>query len=280
MPQKNIILISLKESLTKIWQNKFLFVSLFISQILFFIIFTVITYHYQTKIIESSKSIFDYLNKQNLDEASASSNILQQKNIWGDEPLMISRNFKEMVKNFRLYLMYLFISIVAFGTINWMITLRLIFKKKVSSLKKIFFKLFFILSFYLGLSFIFFYSIFNISLTETAIESASLFTKYIPFLIFSIILVYFMFVSLSLLHNTGLNNIVQKTLSIGIKKWHYILAACLINLSLFIISIISLLYFIEKNLFFLSTSILVLISSFVFGRIFIFNVIQKISFEK
>ena len=274
---KNIILNSLKQSFALIWKNKSLFVLLFIMQITFFFIFSLISYKYVPKMIESQKSIFDYLAKQKLDEISVAQNIMQQKSILGDDPLMISRNFNEIIKNFRLYLVYIFLLLIAFMSISWAITNKLVYNINLKKLSKYLFKILIILLFYLGLIFTFFYSLLNISFTRIAVGASQIFTKYIPFLIFSIILVYFMFVSLSLLHKTDLKNIMQKTLFLGIKKAHYVASVYLINLFLFALSIFLLYNFIEKSILVLLPSLLLMIFSFVFGRIFVVNVIERLS---
>lgn len=275
MPQKNIILNSLKQSFAFIWKSKSLFILLFILQIIFFGIFFVVSQTYLSRILEHAKAISDYISKQQLDDVSVASNILQQKNIFGGDPLIISRNFNEIVKNFRIYLICIFILLIIFISIAWTMTIWLIHKNKLKQLIKYFLKNFIVLLFYLGLIFSFFYSLFNISLTEVAAEGIRLLTKYVPFFIFSIILSYFMFVSLSL-HNTELKSIMRKTLSIGIKKIHYILAIYFINTFLLAISMFLLYYFIEKNLFIASLSMALMLFSFVFGRIFMVNVVGKL----
>ena len=103
-----------------------------------------------------------------------------------------------------------------------------------------------------------------------------MFTKYVPFLIFSIVLAYFMFISLALIIKTELKNIVQATLKIGIKKIHYILSVYFVNIFLFGASIILLYYLLEKNLFVLLLSLILMIFSFVFGRILMISVVEKI----
>lgn len=85
-----------------------------------------------------------------------------------------------------------------------------------------------------------------------------------------------MFISLSLTNKTGLKDIVQKTLAIGIKKIHYILAVYLINIVLIGLSIALLIYFVEKNLFILLLSLMLLIFSFVFGRVFMVKVVERL----
>lgn len=272
-----IILTSLKKSFSLIWKNKLISILLLLLQIIFFISLFLINYIYITKMIESQKAIYDYISNLKIDEVSIAEDIMQQKNILGDDPSLISRNFDEIVKNFKIYLIWSFIILIIFTSISWTITNRLIYGEKFSYLTKIFFKIFIVLLFYLGLIFIFFISLFDISFVEIATEGAKIFTKFIPFLIFSIVLAYFMFISISLLHKIGLRDIVQKTLRIGIKKMHYILTVYFVNVFLFVVSLSLLFYFIEKNLFVSSLlSILLMIFSFVFGRIFLVKIVEKL----
>lgn len=276
MPYKYIILSSLRESFRQIWKNKLLVFLLVILQIFFFVIFSVVSVYYQTKIVGHTNSIFEYLSKQKLDEASVTENILQQQNVLEDDPLSISRNFHEIVKNFRYYLVYTFVLLIFFLSLSWSITNKIIHKNNHRRLLKYFSKILIILLFYLGLIFSFFFYLLNISFMDIGVDAAKLFTRYIPFLIFSIVLTYFMFVSIPLLGNTELKNIVQRTLSVGIKKAHYILSVYFINIFLFIAAILLLFYFMEKNLLFLLLSLLLMIFSFVFGRIFLANVVVKL----
>ena len=283
MLHKNILVNSLKESFKSIWKNKLLFTFLFILQVIFFVTISFLTLEYTTKILGGAIAISDYLSQQKLDDVSVADNILQKKSILGDDPLSISRNFSDMVKNFRIYLIYLFILLVAFLSLVWSLTCNFIYEKKNSSfhaMTKNFFKGAVVLMFYLGIIFLFLLLVFNVSLTGIAIEGINLFTKYTPLLIFSIILVYFMFISLSLVHKVELKNIVRETLRIGIKKIHYILLVYFINVLLISMPIISLIYFFEKNSFGNSPAILasfiIFIFSFIFGRIFMVKVVEKL----
>jgi len=273
---KNIILNSLKESFSLIWKNKSLFFLLIILQIIFLAAFFYVNLAYQVKILENVKSISDYLSQQKLDDVSVAASIQQQKNILGEDPLLISRNFNDIRKNFRLYLIYIFLLFTFFISISWAITGKLVYKINFVATAKNFLKNFIASLAYLGLIFLFFFSLLNIPLSGVAAESSKLLTKYIPFLIFSIVLVYFMFISISLMHNTRLKNIVQKTLMIGIKKAHYILAVYLVNIFLFFAALSIFYYFIEGNFFILLLSILLMVFSFVFGRIFMIKVVEKL----
>lgn len=271
-----IILNSLKGSFILIWKNKSLFILSLILQLIFFAIFININLKYPTKILESSVAIADYMSKLELDDISIASDILEKRNVLGDDPSSISRNYNEIVRNFRYYIGYSFVSIIIFTSISWAIAHKLIHKNNFKQLIKNFFKIFIASFFYLGLIFSFFYSLASISFIGIAAEDTNLFTKYAVFLVFSVILAYFMFVSLALLHKTELKDIVQKTLGIGIKKIHYILSVYFINIFLISISAILFYYFLEKNFFALLLSIILIILGFVFGRIFMINAIDKL----
>ena len=276
MRQKNILLNSLKESFSLIWRNKSLFVLLCILQIAFFVVLVLLSSIYFTKMIENAKAMSDYIASQKLDDISVSSNILQKKSLLGDDPLAISRNFNEMVKNFKIYLIYIFVLLIIFTSINWTITYRLIKKSHFRDLIKIFSKILIASLLYLGLVFLFFFLLFDISFTQISIEGAKLFSKYIPFLIFSAILAYFMFISLSLASSAELKNIIQKTLRIGLKKAHYIFVVYFINIFLFVFLSSLMYYFLEKNFLVLFLSLILLVFSFAFGRIFLVNVAEKL----
>jgi len=249
-------------------------------QIIFFAAFSAINLNYGVKMMESEKAIDGYLASLKLDDVSVASDILQQKNILGDDPLLISRNFNEIIKNFRVYLAYFFILSIFFISAAWTMTNKMVYKTNFKISVNIFLKSLLISLFYLALIFGFFFSISSISFTQAAYDASKLIAKYLLFSIFSILLAYFMFISLSLMHNTALNKIVQKTLIIGIKKIHYILAVYFINALLFFLPLALLYYFIEKNPFILLLSIILLVFSFIIGRVFLINVVEKLSASK
>ncbi|MBS3097038.1 hypothetical protein J4480_06400 [Candidatus Woesearchaeota archaeon] len=138
MQQKNIILNSLKESFSLIWRNKSLFALLLALQIAFFAAFSIISYNYVPKMVESQKAIEEYMSNLKFDDVSVAANIQQQKSILGEDPLLISRNFNEIVKNFRLYLIYIFLLLVFFISTGWAITNRLVYKMNFRALTKFF----------------------------------------------------------------------------------------------------------------------------------------------
>src|SRR3989338_144913 len=274
MKNKNIILNSFFKSFADIWKNKSAFLLLFILQILFFWSLFSTSVKYQTRILEDSQAISDYLSRQKLDEISIAQNVMQQKDILGEDPLLIGRHFNEIAKNFRAYLAIFFISLAAFLSFAWSWANKLTGKMKFNELNRLFTRNLVIALLYLTLMFLFFYSLFNIPIAQAA--DVGIFAKYVPFLIAAPIMAYFMLVSLSLPYSIRLNKILQRTLSIGIKKAHYVLSAHFINIILLAIPIILLYYFFEENLPILILSLAAIVFSFVFGKIFMVNIVEKL----
>lgn len=268
MPQ-NIILNSLKESFLVIWKKKLLFILVLFTQILFFSGLFYISLTYQTRIYESVRGISDYIQEQQLDDVAVAQNIIHQRNILGDDPLSISRNFNDVVHNFRLYLIYTFIALIIFLPLLWSLSER--FHGNIS-LRHLF-RNFIIASSYLILIFVFFYSMTSISFSSAA---SGLLLKYSIFFIFSVVLLYFMYISLSLAKSTELKDIIPKTLKIGVRKIHYVVSVYLINSMLLILPIFLMAYFIDSYFAISIVGILFLMFSTIFGRIFMISVVKKL----
>ena len=275
MQSGNILFKSLKKSFVLIWKNKPRILLLFALQLVFFLALFYLSYTHLSKIMESAKSMSDYMSGQKFDDVTLTNNILQQKDILGDNPGMLEQNFNSIILTFRIFLFYFFAVLLVFLSLVWALTARML-EKHGSGFKKILLRNFIVLSFCLGIIFVFFYLILNISFSEAALEVQKVLAKYIPFSLFSLIILYFAFISLSLSGKYSLNEIMAKSLKIGIKKIHYMLFVYFVIFILIILSLYIGFYFIEIN-FFVSTIALVLfIFSFVFGRILLFNLVNEL----
>ena len=280
MPNSNILFNSLKESFSSIWKNKAWVLALVLIQVGFFAAIFIVSNAYLPKMLENAQAMSAYISTQNFDEASMTERVLQQKNILGDDPATMARYFGGVVENFRIYLVYIFVLVLVFSSILWSITHKITDKLGLRKLIRNFYSILVILLFYLGLIFLFFYLLLNISFSEAVLQGSKIFIKYAPFLIFSVILAYFMFISMALSHKSGIKQVVQKTLAIGIKKINYILAVYAINILLFILSIFLMDYFIDKNFFVVILSLIFFIFSFAFARIFMVSVVKKLEYMK
>ena len=274
MKKESIVLASLKESFRAIGRKKSLFITIIFLQILFFLSLFYVSLHYQSKMLDNTKAIFDYMNELQFNELNITNEILQQKNILGDDPLLISRNFNELEKNFRFYIIYSAALAVIFTVVNYGTAHSLLSNDRKNY--RTFRKIFVIAFFYIGITAIFFYSLFSISLSEFVSLGARFGTKFLPFLIFSAIFLYFMFISLALARKAGLNEIVQKTLSVGIKKIPYMAAVFAIDAVLILATALFLVYAIDLSPVLMSFAVLLVPIAFVFGRIFLIIAVEKL----
>ncbi|HLC50017.1 MAG TPA: hypothetical protein VJI97_01180 [Candidatus Nanoarchaeia archaeon] len=266
----SIIFSSLKESFSAFFKYKKIILALFVLQIILLIGLSYVNMVYGTKIIENEKAIFDYMSKLELDEKKIADNILQQKNLLGDDPLSISRNFNEMKNNLRIYMAWFFALLLIFMSSCWHLSHKLI-----NSKQKAFSRVFLTVFSYLVIMFFLFLWMFSISLSEIT-SGTQFLSKYILIAGVMAVLAYFMFISLALAGKTELKNILEKTLIVGIRKAHYIIAAYSINILLFVLFGFSFIYSIDKNIVVMFLSIFLIILNFVFSRIFIINVIKKL----
>ena len=117
--------------------------------------------------------------------------------------------------------------------------------------------------------------IFSISLSEITSESTQFFSKYILLFAFILVLAYFMFISLALAGKTELKHILEKTLVVGIRKAHYIIAAYSINILFLFYSDFYCCIRLRKVLLWCFFNILIIIN-FIFSRIFIINMIRRL----
>jgi len=272
MQSGNILFNSLKKSFDLVLRNKSRVLLLFALQVMFFLALFYLSYLHLPKIIESAKAMSDYLSGQQFDDVTIANKIMEQQDILGDNPAMLEQNFNSIIGNFRIFLFYFFAALLVFLSLAWALTAE----KKYFGFKKIFLKNFIVLFFCLGLIFVFFYLILGISFSEAALEGANALAKYIPFFLFSVIIMYFAFISLSLNGKHSSNEIILKSLKIGVKKIHYMAAAYFIIFILVILFLYLAFYLVDINFFFSTIALLFFIFSFVFGRILLFNVVNEL----
>jgi len=274
MNGNNIFLNSLNQSFAALWRNKSKALILFILQILFFglILFIGI---YQVRMIESAKAMSDYLSGQQLDDVTIANKILEQQDILGDNPELIGQSYDSIIRNFRIFLLYFFIAAIAFMSLAWALASR--FDANLNSgFWKTFLRNVAILLVSLGLIGAFFLMILNIPFSEAAFQGSKILVKYASFLLFSIIIMYFVFISLSLAWKYGLNEIMIKSLQIGIKKANYIISAYILVFILIILSLYLVFYLIDINFFASTIALISFIFSFVFGRMLVFNIVNRL----
>ncbi len=279
MEPKNIISNSLKESFSIIKKNKKIFLFLFILQIIFISLISFINVTYQTKMLESTQAIIEYLDELKSDETSFGLDLIQRKSPLGPDPLLISRNFDNIIYNLKFLLSYSLIIFILLNGFIWFLTSSLVNKKslKIRALSKNFFiyilKFSFATLIFSVLIYLFAYSTLKSYLNPLLDQNAN----FVPLLLITCISIYFMYITFSLLNKIEFKNIIKNLIKIGIKKAHVVLSAYFIII--LIISILSLLlfYLIEQNLFLLSISLVSLVLTLIWSRIFLILVVEKLA---
>ena len=276
--KKNIILSSFKESFKTIKKNKMVFLVLFLLQLLFFSSMFFVNLYYQPKIMDNVINVMEYISKQNPEEG---------ENILGEDPLMIHRNYESMVHNLRLLSIWCFFIFVLVNGSMFYLTSKLVYDGNFN-FKGCFrncrqnTKEFFVYLFKFGISsliffsliFSFLYSVFKGSLFSL-IESIGSFNP--GSLLIAAVLAYFMYLIFPLLYKIKTKDIFKELFNIGIKKVHIILLAYLINLIVIHAFFLLTAFLIEINIVLISLISLLLISSFVWSKIFLVGVVKKLS---
>jgi len=279
MPSKNIISKSIKESFHLVSKNKKTFLLIFALQILFFFLLITINSFYTAKIIDSTQNVMEYLDAVNFNEEKARIDVLQKKNPFGEDPLLISKNYNEIIKNFISLLLLTFLLFIIINGLIWYLASN-IGKKSLFRLKGIAFFLlkFFVVSLILSVFvYLFLFNLIKVSFSSfLSTEPNNLF----PLLTLTIVAIYFIYIAIPLVNNLKNNKkevkkFVKKIFSIGIKKFILILASYLI-LILIILTSYSIAYFIESNLFMLFISIILFLFVFSWTKIFFSLVVREL----
>ena len=279
MYSKNIILSSLKESFLLIKKNKKIFFLIFALQILFFLLIVIANSVYMSKILQSTVNIIEYTESLNLDTQAASVGVLQQKSPLGEDPLLISRNYNEIKKNFTFLLFIIFMIFVLINGMIWYYSSN-INKKNLFSFKNIYSYLFrfFIISLILSL-FLYFmvYNSLKIYFSSYLLTEP---TNFIPLLIIAIIAVYFIYIAIPILNKSAKKEIkifTKKIFTLGTKNFITVIISYSIILILIISSLLLIFFLIELNLILLLLSFILLLLIFVWSKIYFVIVVRKLS---
>src|SRR3989338_8441565 len=101
-------------------------------------------------------------------------NILEKKSILGDDPLLISRNYNSIKKNFVYYLLSLIGILGIFLPLLWLLSNKLLGKKLHVFFSKESLRPLIVVVFYLIIIFGLFYSLFSLSITDLASQASGL----------------------------------------------------------------------------------------------------------
>ena len=273
MIQGNKILASLKETFASIRNHKALFLLLILVQAVFVVLLSVLLISYSTEIMKNAQEIVSYSEHLNLDENMIGADMKSQAEILGKDPLLMYQKFKKIINSIIILAAGSALLILFFNTANWGIAELFFRKPNLKEFLQHVLKLFFVNIVYLSILGALAFAVFQNFYLEMIITNGAFI--FLAAALIAIIL-YFMLVSMSL-SSEKLFDIFKKTISVGIRKFHFAFfgyAVILILLSLFF-----LLFFIsqEKAFLLLMAAGFLFFLSFVFCRIFFIRLVRNIA---
>lgn len=277
MSPKHIVITSLKESFLLIKKNKLVFLLIFALQSLFFSLVIMANAYYMPQILQSTEDIMDYAEALNINPQAANIGILQKKSPLGDDPLLISRNYNEIINNSLLLLLSVFAIFALINGLAWYLASNMGKGKSWLSLKNLlsylleFFVAALVLSAFL---YIFAYNLVNIAFSSFLSAKP---VDFVPLLLIAAIAIYFIYISIPLLGKIRLRRLAKSSFSIGTKKFIPVIISYLIMLMWIILSFLLIFYLLELNLFLLLIAVLLSVFVFAWAKIYFSVVVRKLS---
>ena len=250
---------SLKKTLLIIKKNKYQIFLIFFLQIIFFITLSLIFYNTINPAMQHAKNAVDYYDKINTTEDSGMFGYL------GEDPLVIYESYSKMM--FYLKFMALF-SVLVFIIINgllWTLSDNLLNKKNLKQSSNYFTNFGILTLIFTALVYLLIFKTLKSSLVKLEYSLLPL----IGILFLFIVLLYFLFISFSLIDKRRLKDIFRLTFKIGIFKFPYVILVFLIYLFVILLFSYFLYLVIEGNIIILSIVLILFVFSFVFARLFL-----------
>lgn len=263
---------SIKESFILIKKNRLAFSIIFALQALLFIIIVFAGTGYIGKIIESSSGMIDYAESLNLNGENAQISMMQQQNIFGEDPLLISRSYNEIIASFSALILVLFLSFFVLNGLMWYFASS-IGAKKIFSLRNISayllkFSVIALLVFSAFLALL--YSSMLVFFSEFLSSDPK---KPLLLLVALPILIYFLYISMPIVRNSGFKQSAKKAFDAG--RRFPILMSCILILSLIGMSSFLVFYLLESNLLLLLASIFFFVSVFSWAKVYFSVAVRK-----
>lgn len=273
--KKKIIPSSLKETFLLIINNKLLILALFILQIIFFSVLTVVQINYNVVIAGNLQSMSQYLDNMNLDDEIVAEKMAQKEEIL--DMSQIYNNYDVIIKTLKTLVIVTFLLFAVFNGINWAFTDYIIKRKSTKEFFMYLWKFILLTLLYGSLILVLILAFIKLSFADLMAENGTGFS--IIFFILVFVVLYFMFISFALVGRADLKDIFKKTFLIGTKKAHIVFLAYLVNLAV-VDSLFFILYFAVDMAFWLLLVVtLLFFFSFILARVFLLVVVDNINKE-
>ena len=267
----NVFLNALEDAVNAIKKNKRVVLMLLLLQVVFVALLGSVQLYYQFQIFEKSQEVTDYMNQLPLEDTEA---ILQQQNIFGDDPSVIFEGTQTIQKAWNKLIILSVLIVLFFNVLNWGLTDQLFHKKKKSEWKIYAGKFIAVAAVYAIIYVILLNIFLGTSLSDYLIEEAA-HLQIIPGIVL-LLVAYCMFISFALVGKTKLREIAKNTLKIGFRKAHWMLLTYAVNTALLLSS--GWLFFRASNAAYslLIGAGILFLAAFVWGRIFAIATVNRL----
>lgn len=254
--KKNNLLLIIKKKYPEI-------IIVFFLQSIFFLSLILINYTYLPPIVEKANNVYEYLSKQSYSE---------EKNMFGDNPLLISQNYGVIKILFTKLVLWSLLSYIIINGIIWFLCNKIFYKTDFKELKNYMIKFSILNLIGIVLIFTFFFQSIQSFFSILSVDNPGF--NIISFIL-SLVLLYLIFILYILILKIKTKNLLETAFRLVIKKGHIILGVYLLNILIKLILILSFIFLIEFNLFLVTLIGILLVLSFVWSKLFLIKTVKK-----
>lgn len=260
---------SLKQTLTLIKKNKFKILFLLLIQTLFFASLSTATYKTLLPSMQHAKTAMDYYESIKVNQTSGMFGYM------GDDPLIIYDNYRKMKHYLKFMGLFSILSYLILNGIAWATSHQIINKKNIKN----YFTYLLNFSILTSIFILLFYALVFNSIKSSLVKLPSAPLLLIPSVVLGLVLIYFLFISYTLIGKKDLKDIARLTFKIGIFRFPKVIVTYLINLAIVLLFFFLIGLTIELNMILVSIIVILFVFSFVFAKLFLIisinNTIKK-----
>jgi len=253
---------SLKKTISIINKNRKKILLLFLLQVIFFIVLSLVFYQNVNPAMEHARNVVEYYDEINMSENSMFGYL-------GDEPSVVYENYRGMMGYLRLMGLFSFLAFTVINGLLWDFSDGLVKKKNRKEFVRYFLN-------FIALSLIFaglYILVFNVIKSSLVTMESS---QIAGILFLFIALSYFLFLSYSLIDKRKIKDVLRLTFFVGSKRFPYVILVYLFNLSV-ILSFSYLLYLVvEASMVILAILAILFVFAFVFNRLLLMVCVNEL----
>ncbi len=250
---------SIKKTIRTIRKHKSKVLIISFLQILFFLTLSLIFQNTINPSMQHARNAVEYYDKINITEDSGMFGYL------GEEPMVIYRSYNKMIDYIKLTVLFSILAVLFVNSSIWALTDSLVRKKKIGQ----FFSYIANYGIITVAAILLFYILIFKALKSSLVNLGYSLLPLMGSLMVLAALLYLLYLSYALIQKRKIKEILKITLSSAVKKFSKVIIIYLINILVIALSAFLVYLTIEAHMIFLSVTIILLILSFVFTRLFL-----------